>query len=169
MIAIKPLLLTPLLASLSLALASCKKGDDSADGSGGGKNQRGQKLDPHVKLATEALKLSSGLADIFAAVKDPETAKTVAGELDELYAQFESINKRMETLGAPTGELKMKIQKMFESEQKMIGERMGGAMAIFLGDKAVGQIVLPALESFGTRMENLKAIELWEGTAGRVE
>jgi hypothetical protein len=163
-----PLLFTSLLTILCLGLSNCKKGDEG-NGDGNGTKQPVKKADTHEQLATQALKLSSDLADVFAAVKDTETAKATAEKLDELYAQFENVNKRMEELGAPAGELKEKIEGMFQSKQKAIGERMQSAMAIFLGDQEIGQIVLPSLESFGARMEKLKAIELWEGEAAESE
>lgn len=164
-----PILLTSFLTLLCLGLSNCKKGGEGTPDGDGGTKQPGKQSDTHEQLATQALKLSSDLADVFAAVTDTETAKATGAKLEDLYVKFANVNKRMVALGAPTGELKEKIQGMFQSKQKALGERMQSAMAIFLGDQEIGQIVLPSLEEFGTRMEELKAIELWEGEAPAAE
>ncbi len=157
-------LLPALITTVCLGLPACKKSEEPTGGGGG--KPPAKKVDTHESLAGEAIGLTTKLTDIFAGVKDEATATAAAAKLDELYAQFEAINKRMEAMGAPTGELKDKVEGMFEAQHEEIGNKMESAMGIFLGNRDVGQIILPALEKFGKNMEGLKALELWEGESG---
>lgn len=154
-----------LAASLCFALPACKKGGDGdGENGGGGDPPAPSKADTHESLAGEAIGLMSEFADTLASAKDEATATTAAGKFDGIATKFEALAKRMQAIGEPSGEVKTKIEGMFDEQGAALEEKMGGVMATLLSNEKVGEILEPAMNTFQERMEALDPImKSWAG------
>ncbi len=158
------LTLTAFISSCFLGLLSCQK-DDASSGS----PPRATKVDTHESLTAEATELARHFADTIASAKDKASATSAALKLDEIVTRFEELAGRMETIGDPQGELREKIELMFNEHEKIIAQELPRVIKTILSNREIGEILQQAMENVKQRMSQLAVLDRWKGEPPETE
>ena len=153
------LTLTAFISSCFLGLLSCQK--DNARSSN---PVPAKKAATHESLAAEATELARSFTDTMASAKDKASATAAALKLDEIVTRFEKLAGRMEAIGDPQGELKEKVELMFNEYEKIIDQEVvDGVISTILGNREIWEILQQALENVRERMSRLTVLDRWKG------
>ena len=152
------LTLTAFISSCFLGLLSCQKEETSSGGP-----PQAKKADTHESLAAEATGLARHFTDTMASAKDKASATVAALKLDEIVTRFEELAGRMEAIGDPQGELREKIELMFNEHEKMISQELPSVIKTILGNREIGEILQQAMQNVTHRMGQLTVLERWKG------
>ena len=112
----------------------------------------------------------SSFADTVSTIRDKESAEAAAAKFDKIATDFEALASKMEKIGVPTGKQIEEFSALFSKTEKELQEKMQPVLGFLLGDEEVGEVLSPAFQSFGERMEKLNPIiEKWGANGGESE
>ena len=157
------LLLGAALLSTSLFI-SCGEKKDSASGDSdpdsAESTEKVETKDTPNTLADEMIVEMGALADALISAKDKASAEAAVSKIDGVGNNIDAIAARMDKLETPSEEDKLSLDAKMDKAMEAMDAKMQGAMKALMENAEVAQILGPAMEKFGKRMqENDKVFE----------
>jgi len=153
----KTIFLSIAFASSALFLSCEEKKEETKTGDDGGVTTE-SKADTPDSLTDELAGTLNELADVFTSVKDTDTAKAAVDKIDTLGGKFEEIAGRLDKLEEPSDETKKELEAKMDKVAEELEAKMNPFMKTVMGDQEIAQIIMPAMQGFGERMQKLDPI-----------
>ncbi len=154
------LLLGAALLSTSLFISCGEKKDSASDDSDSANTENVETKDTPETLGDEMIVEMGALADALISAKDKASAETAVTKIDGIGDNVDAIAARMDKLETPSDEAKLALDAKMDKAMEAMDAKMQGAMKALMQNPEVSQILGPAMEKFGKRMqENDKVFE----------
>lgn len=105
--------------------------------------------DTYESVSKDMFGALDNFADVLATVKDEASAKAAIPKLDGLKPKFKALGKRIKAVGKPSPEQEKILQEKFKKEQEALQTKMMGAMAGFMANPQLLEIIKPKMDEIG--------------------